>query len=220
MGFKIAILGDGAVGKTSICNRFINDDFENSYKQTIGLDFYVKRLTIPTKNGKISIALQIWDIGGQSVGSKMIRKYIYGAHAVLLCYDITNIQTFLNVREWLNLVDRTFQDKKKPYLALVGNKMDMNHLRAVQQQKHFDFCDVNNAIGYFISARTGENVLPSFYRITADLCGVSLGKSQIQSMTNVIQASIIDDYTQNNPYERTVQQHVQRSEQQNKCVIQ
>jgi Ras-related protein Rab-28 len=45
-------LGDGAVGKTSICNRFINDNFENSYKQTIGLDFYVKRLTIPTKKGK------------------------------------------------------------------------------------------------------------------------------------------------------------------------
>ena len=122
--FKFVILGDGAVGKTSICHRFVEDHFANSYKQTIGLDFFVKRLTMNNpKGGKVQIALQLWDIGGQSVSSKMITKYIHGAHAVLLVYDITNYQTFENVMDWLGIVKQNIEKKEDmPYTALVGNK--------------------------------------------------------------------------------------------------
>lgn len=218
--FKIVLMGDGAVGKTSICQRFIKEDFANAYKQTIGLDFYAHRITIPTKKGKTAIALQIWDIGGQSIGSKMVKKYIYGAHAVLLCYDITNMQTFLNLTEWLELVRQTFKDNKMPYIALLGNKTDMIHLRAIVPQKHYNFCDKHNAIGYFLSARTGENIVQTFYRISAELSGVTLGKVQIQTMTKAINAAVINDYAQNNPYEKTVQQHVNNKKTTKKCIIQ
>ena len=85
--YKVILLGDGAVGKTSIALRFTEDHFAKAYKQTIGLDFFIKRLTLP---GEVNVALQIWDIGGQTIGGKMIGNYIYGAQAVLLCYDITN----------------------------------------------------------------------------------------------------------------------------------
>ena len=70
------------------------------------------------------VALQIWDIGGQSIGSKMITNYISGAHAILLCYDITNFESFANLEDWYGLVTRTFAGVKRPYLAIVGNKSE------------------------------------------------------------------------------------------------
>lgn len=87
--YKVVILGDGAVGKTSLTSRFCEDHFAASYKQTIGVDWFIKRVVLP---GDVHVALQIWDIGGQTIGSKMVSNYIYGAQAVLLVYDITNFQ--------------------------------------------------------------------------------------------------------------------------------
>ena len=74
--YKVILLGDGAVGKTSIAMRFTEDHFAKAYKQTIGVDFFIKRLVLP---GEVHVALQIWDIGGQTIGGKMIGNYIYGA---------------------------------------------------------------------------------------------------------------------------------------------
>ena len=135
--FKVILLGDGAVGKTSIATRFSHDEFTQSYKQTIGLDFFIKHLVLPgawrrrartdtvaprrgrlgpraagcgpvgrsrstteALLGDIHIAMQLWDIGGQSISSKMLNNYIYGAHAILLCYDITNYESFANLEDW------------------------------------------------------------------------------------------------------------------------
>ncbi len=74
------------------------------------------------RTGDIHVALQVWDIGGQSIGSKMIGNYIYGAQVVLLCYDITNYQSFQNLEDWYRLVRRTFGSRALPYVALIGNK--------------------------------------------------------------------------------------------------
>ncbi len=71
------------------------------------------------------MALQLWDIGGQSIGSKMITNYIAGAHAILLCYDITNYDSFSNLEDWYRLVLRTFKDQPLPYTVLVANKSNI-----------------------------------------------------------------------------------------------
>merc|ERR1712178_80873 len=118
--FKVITIGDGAVGKTSIVNRFRKDHFAASYKQTIGLDFFMKRLELP---GKVDVAMQVWDIGGQTIGGKMIGNYVFGSHAILLTYDITNAESFHDLEDWLAVVQKVFKDEEtKPYLALVGNK--------------------------------------------------------------------------------------------------
>ena len=78
--YKVILLGDGAVGKTSIAMRFTEDHFAKAYKQTIGVDFFIKRLVLP---GEVHVALQIWDIGGQTIGGKMIGNYIYGAQVAV-----------------------------------------------------------------------------------------------------------------------------------------
>ena len=78
--YKVVVLGNGTVGKTSVIMRFCEDHFARSYKQTIGVDFFVKRLELP---GNVQVALQVWDIGGQSIFGKMIQTYIYEANAVI-----------------------------------------------------------------------------------------------------------------------------------------
>jgi Ras-related protein Rab-28 len=79
--YKVVVLGNGTVGKTSTIMRFCEDYFAKSYKQTIGVDFFVKRLEMP---GNVYVALQVWDIGGQSIFGKMIETYIYEANAVTI----------------------------------------------------------------------------------------------------------------------------------------
>ncbi|RXN22241.1 ras-related Rab-28 isoform X2 [Labeo rohita] len=77
---KIVLLGDGASGKTSLAIRFAQEAFGKQYKQTIGLDFFLKRITLP---GNLNVTLQVWDIGGQTIGGKMLDKYIYGVQDVV-----------------------------------------------------------------------------------------------------------------------------------------
>lgn len=89
---------------------------------------YILQLIFLLSPANYEIALQIWDIGGQSIGSKMITNYISGAHAILLCYDITNFESFSNLEDWYGLVTRTFNHGKRPYLAIVGNKSKYLHL--------------------------------------------------------------------------------------------
>eukprot|EP00928_Gymnodinium_smaydae_P086988 TRINITY_DN71357_c0_g1_i1.p1 TRINITY_DN71357_c0_g1~~TRINITY_DN71357_c0_g1_i1.p1 ORF type:complete len:236 (-),score=61.80 TRINITY_DN71357_c0_g1_i1:151-858(-) len=177
--YKVILLGDGAVGKTSLAMRFCEDHFAQHYKQTIGLDFFVKRVVLP---GDVHVCMQIWDIGGQSIGGKMVSNYIHGSQAVVLVYDITNYQSFQHLEDWYQLVQRVFVDdpEHKPYVALMANKHDLNHMRAVKAEKHTQFAEENDLYSYFVSARSGDQVQPSFYRIAADLAGVTLSKPELE----------------------------------------
>jgi Ras-related protein Rab-28 len=116
--YQVVVVGDGAAGKTSLCMRFCENNFAKQYKQTIGLDFFIKRLLLPNET---HVTLQIWDIGGQSIGSKMLSKYVFGADAILFLYDLTNKESFKNIEDWLDLIKKTFPDTP-PVMALLGNK--------------------------------------------------------------------------------------------------
>eukprot|EP00116_Pleurobrachia_bachei_P011200 sb/3471462/ len=151
---KIVIVGDGASGKTSIASRYAQSSFGKEYKQTLGVDFFLKRIILP---GDTHVALQVWDIGGQTLGGSMLKNYIYNAHAVLLVYDITNAQSFDNLEDWLTVI-KTHCGQKTPALALVGNKIDLDHLRAVKNDRHQKFSTDHNMSSHFISARTDDQV--------------------------------------------------------------
>eukprot|EP00903_Cladosiphon_okamuranus_P020001 g18373.t1 len=186
--YKVILLGDGTVGKTSIATRFAQDDFSQTYKQTIGLDFFVKRITLP---GDVQVALQIWDIGGQSIGSKMMSKYIFGAHAVVMCYDITNYDSFQNLDDWYRLVVRTFANEEMPYVAMVGNKCDLSHLRAVRTSSAHRFADDNSMYTFFMSAKSGDQVDACFHRIAGHLSGIALSRSQLEAAGGIIKGTIL-----------------------------
>ena len=180
---KLILLGNGSVGKTSIIGRFTDDGFQRVYKQTIGLDFFEKRVTV---KGNQQITLQVWDIGGQSIASKMLPKYIHGTQVVFLCYDVTDRASFDDVADWLALVRRAFVDPVTslmlplPKRYLVGNKVDLEHLRVVDEHAHDAFIAANELDGGFtMSAQSGENVLRVFYQVAADVAGVRLSAYEL-----------------------------------------
>lgn len=193
--FKVILLGDGAVGKTSLAMRFCEDHFAKQYKQTIGLDFFVKRVVLP---GDVHVCLQIWDIGGQSIGGKMVSNYIHGSHAVCLCYDITNYQSFQHLEDWYCLVRRTFDPNSLPYCALMANKYDLSHIRAVKSEKHDQFVDENGLYQYTVSAKTGEQVHPAFFKIAADLAGVTITGPDME-VAQVPTKAVLINHERNDP---------------------
>ncbi|XP_078257386.1 ras-related protein Rab-28 isoform X1 [Rhinoraja longicauda] len=187
---KIVILGDGASGKTSLAMRFAQEAFGKQYKQTIGLDFFLKRISLP---GNLNVTLQVWDIGGQTIGGKMLDKYIYGAQGILLVYDITNYQSFENLEDWYAAVKKVNDEsEQQPLVALVGNKIDLEHMRTVKTDKHQRFCQENNISGHFVSAKTGDSVFLCFQRFAADIIGIKLNKAEIEQSQRVVKADIVN----------------------------
>ena len=199
--YKIIVVGDGAVGKSSIIHQFVDGEFQQSYKQTIGLDFHTRRITLP---GNILALLQIWDIGGQQIGGKMLKNYISGSHAVLFVYDITNPDSFRNVNDWYEFVTDEFKaqngagsnsNKKKPLLALVGNKMDLPHLRQVKPERHASYAVDRQLSQFLVSAKTGDRVNGMFTRVAAELAGVTLSKSEVDVVETKVTAAIVNHPT-------------------------
>ncbi|CAB1421122.1 unnamed protein product [Pleuronectes platessa] len=187
---KFVVIGDGACGKTSLATRFAQEAFGKQYKQTIGLDFFLKRISLP---GNLNVTLQVWDIGGQTLGGKMLDKYVYGAHAVLLVYDITNYQSFENLEDWFSMVKKANEESDvQPVVSLVGNKIDLEHMRTVKADKHQRFCQENSLISQFVSAKTGDSVNLCFQRVAADILGVKLNKAEIEQSQRVVKADIVN----------------------------
>ncbi|XP_057282558.1 ras-related protein Rab-28 isoform X2 [Pezoporus wallicus] len=185
---------------TSLATRFAQETFGKQYRQTIGLDFFLKRIILP---GNLNVTLQVWDVGGQTIGGKMLDKYIYGAQAVLLVYDITNGQSFENLEDWYNAVKKVNEESEtQPLVALVGNKIDLEHMRAVKVDKHQRFCQENNFSSHFVSAKTGDSVFLCFQRIAADILGIKLNKAELEQSQRVVKADIVN-YSQE-PVTRTI----------------
>lgn len=187
---KITLIGDGTAGKTSLCVRLSQENFEKQYKQTMGLDFFLKRYSLP---GNTNVTLQVWDIGGQQIGGKMLDTYLYGADGILFVYDVTNHSSFENLQDWLDMVKQAYaNDEKKPYLALIGNKKDLEHLRTVKREKHMEFAQENSMANFFLSAKSGDQVNYCFQKIAADILGIRLSKQEVEQSNRVIKADIVN----------------------------
>ena len=123
----------------------------------------------------------------------MITNYITGAHVVLLCYDITNYDSFSNLEDWYRLVVKTFEGQNSmPYTVLVGNKIDLRHLTAVKATLHNQFAEENEMASYFMSAKSGDQVKQAFYNIAASVAGITLSTEELVRVPSVIPATIID----------------------------
>ncbi|CAF1196828.1 unnamed protein product [Rotaria sp. Silwood1] len=189
---KIVILGDGSSGKTSISERFSKDAFNRDYNQTLGIDYYLKRINL---THSYNVTLAVNDVGGQTLGGAMLDKYIYGADIVLLVYDITNLQSFENLEDWYSTVMK-YCAGRKPLFALVGNKSDLEHLRAVKAEKHHQFAKDHDMLPFFVSAKTGESIENLFRQVTANLMHVVLPKTDTDAR-GIITATIIRQEPQN-----------------------
>ncbi|CAJ0603356.1 unnamed protein product [Cylicocyclus nassatus] len=117
--FKVVFVGDSAVGKTCFLHRFCYNRFKPLFNATIGVDFTVKTINV----GNRVVALQLWDTAGQERFRSITKQYFRKADGVLLLFDVTSEQSFLNVRNWIDSVRAGVEDST--VMALVGNKVDL-----------------------------------------------------------------------------------------------
>ncbi|WP_287586346.1 Rab family GTPase [Candidatus Borrarchaeum sp.] len=147
---KIIVAGDGGVGKTSLLNRYISNDFIESMSLTVGSDFFSQACDF--KEHKIKI--QIWDFGGEPRFRFILPDYCIGASGVLLAFDLSDFSTLLSVKEWLQLIRGNTEN---PVTILVGTKADNTNL--LDEEIIKEFC-IQNEIDEYIptSSKTGKNV--------------------------------------------------------------
>ena len=159
--FKIVLLGDLSVGKSSIANRYIKGNFSNKYIATIGGSFYAKNIKL--KNNEL-IKLHIWDTGGSERFKSISNIYYRNADGALLIYDVTNEYSLFNLNYWIKELKSKVNNL---VIAIVGNKIDVNdNLRVVSFIKSLEFAKNNNIdICKEISAKNGFGVDDIFYEV-------------------------------------------------------
>ncbi len=170
-GFKVIVLGDPAVGKTSLIRRFADNKFEKSYLPSIGADFTLKVVEFK----KIQAILTIWDIGGQTEFDGIRNFYYYGANAGIMVFDCTRPETYQNLIDKWAPQFRNAVGEPVPCVILC-NKIDLTDQRVITDAQ----CDeISRILGFQVfktSAKTGENVQAAFEQI-ALLC-FGEGKAQ------------------------------------------
>jgi len=169
--FKVILLGDGSVGKSSICSRFCRDLFAQAYKQTIGLDFFSQ--TVSLEDGQ-EVVFNLYDIGGQSLGSRMLPTYIRGSDAVIYVYDMTNVDSLENVLDWHAVLQASFDGAVPDSVRriLVGNKSDLASLRTVRGTRAEEIAKVCGCYANITaSAKTGDRINLLFISLAGRLTG-------------------------------------------------
>ena len=155
---KIVILGDGAVGKTALINNWVEQKFDNSYVATIGVD--IVSHTIKLKNNTM-IRLDAWDLAGQSHFKSIRSKFYRQSVGAILVFDVTNISTFENIKDWVAEAENAI-GKKIP-MILLGNKIDLNYSKLISLEGAREQTKSLGISTYMeTSALTGEGVSDAF----------------------------------------------------------
>lgn len=172
---KIVILGEGAVGKTTLRLNFMGESTDGIYLSTLGTDFSVKYINLSQDH---SVMLQIWDIAGQLFYRDLVRAYFDGANGAIVVYDLTRLETFDYIKYW---IDSLFHVVGPIPFIVLGNKLDVTHKNDIQNFKaqadgmieeisKYTQTEFGFSVGHFLSsAITGENVDRSFRILTNEI---------------------------------------------------
>jgi Ras-related protein Rab-11A len=171
--FKVVLIGDSGVGKSNLMTRYTSDEFNVESPSTIGVEFMTKGLKIDNRDVKV----QIWDTAGQERFRAISRSIYHGAKGAMLVYDITNKQSFDNIPNWLNeLVSHV---SPSTVIMLIGNKCDLEHLRAVKKEDAHKFAEEKRLLFLETSALDTTNVDKAFeWLVTEIFKTVNSGGSQ------------------------------------------
>mmetsp|Transcript_15262 Transcript_15262/g.23110 ORF Transcript_15262/g.23110 Transcript_15262/m.23110 type:complete len:199 (-) Transcript_15262:113-709(-) len=163
LNFKLVLLGDAAVGKSSCVERFVKNEFFEFQQPTIGAAFLTQ--TIPLED--YIVKFEIWDTAGQERYRSLAPMYYRGAAAALVVYDITDPDSFDGAKTWIQELQR--QGAADIVIGLAGNKLDLSTQRKIESKEAKSFADENGCIFFETSAKTGVNVQEIFVAIAQKL---------------------------------------------------
>lgn len=161
--FKLLLIGDSGVGKSCLLLRFSDDTYTESYISTIGVDFKIRTIDLDGK----TIKLQIWDTAGQERFRTITSSYYRGAHGIIVVYDTTDQESFNNVKQWLQEIDRYACENVNK--LLVGNKCDLTHKKVVEYPTAKEYADSLGIPFLETSAKNATNVEQAFLTMTAEI---------------------------------------------------
>jgi Ras-related protein Rab-11A len=164
--FKIVTIGDSGAGKSCLLSRFAINEFDETSKTTIGVEFRSKSIDIGGKRVKC----QIWDTAGQERYRAITNAYYRGAMGVMLVFDITRTETFRNLEQWIREIRDNADHNLK--ITLVGNKCDLKHLRMISTSDAKAFAESHNMEYIETSAKDATNVLRAFTDMAASIKSV------------------------------------------------
>ena len=149
--FKILLIGNPSVGKSSIFGQYVDNNYYDLGVSTLGLDFKIKTIKIDNKY----IKLQIWDTGGQERFKTITRSYYRGSHGIIIVFDITNRNSFDNIRNWIYEINNHSENTCN---ILVGNKIDLNDKREITYKEAKEFADMYDLKYIEVSASNNINI--------------------------------------------------------------
>ncbi|MHA2038000.1 MAG: Rab family GTPase [Promethearchaeota archaeon] len=163
LAYKISIFGDRDVGKTTLVNRYITNEFHEKIQVTLGASIHVKILEV--ENGKIT--LQVWDFGGQRRFRFMISSYARGSAGGIFMFDLTNYESLIALNEWLPEFGKSVRSIP---LIMVGSKLDLEQQRVIKKDEVLDMMKSYKFYKYIeCSSKTGENVESVFRELVSKI---------------------------------------------------
>ena len=193
INFKIIIIGDSGVGKSSILKRAVKNTFDENYQNTIGFEFLLMHFNI----NDLKIKLQIWDTCGQEAYRSLVQGFYRNTSLAVIVYDISRKETYEGLDIWLKDL-RSHTDQELP-IFIVGNKLDKENERQVPYKDAKDF-SLYRRTKYFTecSAKTGYNVNDIFHEVAKYLYNAckELGNNKIPS-NNKLKINMDNNITDN-----------------------
>jgi small GTP-binding protein len=155
---KVCVVGEGAVGKTSLIIRYTEGHFRESYLMTVGTSFAVKEIDF----GDTLVRLQLWDLAGQPHFSSVRPVFYRGSAGAMLVYDVTRRESFDSIMEWYSEVS---QVTGKLTSVLLANKVDLTDQRQVSMEEGMAFAEQHGWTYFETSAKDGRGVNDAFRQI-------------------------------------------------------
>jgi len=157
--FKIVVIGEAAVGKTSLVKKFCEGAFLEGYKTTIGSDFYVKNFSI----GDTQVSLSLWDLAGEHRFKSVLPTFCKGSNGAIICFDLTRRKTYIRLAEWIEFL---WEITGLIPSVLVGNKADLQDLRVVNSEEAKQYAQQCGMEYFESSAKNGDGVIDIFEALT------------------------------------------------------